>query len=115
MVGARKSAKYILISSLLGKVISFIGSIVLARLLFPEDYSYLLMAMIISAFGQMIGDMGFEYYYLQEKITSRLQEQNILNITFLLRAITNIILFMLQYFGSYYAEVYFENIIVGEM
>ena len=69
MAGVRKSAKYIFIGNFFSKAITFIGSIFLARILFPEDYGYLLMAMIVTAFAQMLGNMGFENFYLQDSLS----------------------------------------------
>jgi len=114
-MGARKSAKYIFIGNLFSKLITFIGSIVLARILFPEDYGYLLMAMIVTGFAQTLGNMGLENYYLQEKIRDKEHEKNILNVTFKVRLVLNSIMFFIQFFGSYFVADYYGQVIVGEL
>jgi len=115
MAGARKSAKYLFIGGLFSRAISFVGSILLARILFPEDFGYLLIAMIVAGFIQIFGNMGFETFYLQEKINSKEHETKILNITFKLRLLVNGILFLLQIGVSFLAEKYYNNPIIGDM
>jgi len=114
-MGARKSAKYLFIGALFSKGISFIGSIFLARLLFPEDFGYLLISSIVTGLIQVFGNMGFETFYLQEKIDSKEDEEKILNITYKLRILVNIILFFIQIAISYIAEIYYDSQVVGEM
>jgi len=112
---ARKSAKYIFIGNLISKIITFIGSIVLARILFPEDYGYLLMAMTVTMFAQTLANMGFENYYLQETIKDTEHEKKILNITFKIRMILNTSMFFIQFFGSYLVAKCYHQEVVGEL
>jgi|GEM_PF-1065187 len=114
-MGARKSAKYLFSGALFSKAVSFIGSIFLARLLFPEDFGYLLIASIVTGFIQVLGDVGFETFYLQEKIDSKEDEETVLNIIYKLRLLVNGMLFLLQIGVSYLAEAYYKEPIVGEM
>ena len=115
MSKVRKSVKSLFVGNLISKAIGFIGTIVLARILFPEDYGYLVMATIFTAFTQMIGGMGFEIFYLQEKIIDEEHEKKILNVTFKLRMLVNICLFLIQFIGSYFVEEYLEKEIVGQL
>lgn len=114
-MGAKRSAKYLFLGSMVSKVVSFAGSIFLARILFPEDFGYLLIATIITGFIQIFGNVGFETFYLQEHTKSKQEEELILNITFKLRLFVNTILFVLQIAVSYIAEYYYQSEIVGEM
>ena len=114
-MGAKRSAKYLLTTNILGKIFTFIGSIFLARLLCPEDFGVLLMTSIVTGLVGMLGNMGFEYFYLQEHTNDSNHERNILNVTFKLRFLLNSILFLLQYFSSYAVEEYFSNPMVGDM
>lgn len=114
-MGAIKSAKYLFVGGLFSKAISFIGSILLARILFPEDFGYLLIAMIITGFIQVFGNIGFETFYLQEKINSKEHEAKVLNITFKLRLLVNAFLFFLQIGVSFMAEKYYDNPIIGDL
>ncbi len=111
----RKSAKLLFTGNLISKAVGFVGSIFLARLLFPEDYAYLLMATILTAFANMLGDMGFENFYLQEKMENKVYERNVLNITFKLRVLVNVCLFIFQFIFSYFIAIYYEKEIVGEL
>lgn len=112
---ARKSAKYIFIGNLFSKLITFIGSILLAKILFPEDYGYLLMAMIVTGLAQTLASMGFENYYLQEKIQDKAHEKSILNVTFKMRLVLNFAMFFIQFFGSYLVADYYRQDVVGEL
>lgn len=114
-MGAKRSAKYLFLGSMVSKVVSFIGSIFLARILFPEDFGYLLIATIITGFIQIFGNVGFETFYLQEHTKSEKEEELILNITFKLRLLVNTILFVLQIAVSYVAEYYYDSKVIGEM
>ena len=114
-MGAIKSAKYLFVGGLFSKAISFIGSILLARILFPEDFGYLLIAVIITGFIQVFGNIGFETFYLQEKINSKEHEAKVLNITFKLRLLVNTFLFFLQIGVSFIAEKYYDNPMIGDL
>lgn len=89
------AAKSVLIGSFISKGISFISTIILARLLFPEDYGSLLLATIITGLIGQIGGMGFELYYLQFKGEKHNRER-VLNQVYLLRIVTNFLLFLIQ-------------------
>jgi len=115
MSKAKRSAYYLLLGGMFSKAISFIGSILLARILFPEDYGYILIAMIFTGFVDMLGNMGFENYYLQQKIENEDEEERILFMTFFLRLGLNFLLFSVQFFGSFVYEFYFDEKIVAEL
>jgi len=115
MSSARRSAKYIFYGNLLIRAITFTSSIVLARILFPEDYGYLVAASVITEFLSIIGNTGFENFYLQEEIKSKKYEDTILSITFKLRVVLSIALFIVQILISYVVMAYADNTILGEM
>jgi len=115
MSKVKKSIKYIFWGNLFSKGISFIGSILLAKILFPTDYAYLLEASIITGFIQMFGNVGFENFYLQEKIKDVYQKEKILNITAKLRFIVNTALFIIQFIISFIIEYYYQKPILGKM
>ncbi len=112
---SKVSAKYLLVTNLLSKFLAFLGSIVLARLLFPEDYGTLLVASIFTSLVDLFGKMGFEYFYLQEKISNDIYERNVLNITYKLRLLVNAFLFLFQFTISFLVESYYDNQVVGEL
>ena len=112
-----KSVKDVFIYSILSKGVAFFSSILLTRLLFPEDYGYLVMTTIVTGFISVVLDVGFEYYYIV-KVDIKAEDsekKRVLSTIFMLRIIFNVVLFLLQFFGSYYVAVYFEHEIVGEM
>ena len=111
----RKSLQYIFFGNIFSKIISFAGSILLARLLFPDDYGYLLKAQIITGFIQIVGNVGFENFYLQEPIQSEEYRKKILDITSKLRFLLNFILFILQFLISYLIEYYLNSPIVARL
>jgi len=115
MSQVKKSARYLFFGGLFSKAVSFIGSIFLARLLFPEDYGLLLVAMLITGFIQLFGNIGFETFYLQEKIDSEEDEKKILSITYKLRLFVNGLLFFFQIAISYIVESYYNSTVIGEM
>ncbi len=114
-MGAKRSAKYLFLSNILTKLVTFAGSIVLARLLVPDDFGILLLVGIVTGFVNVLGNMGFEYFYLQEKTADQTYEKNVLHMTYKLRLIFNTLLFVIQYVSSYVAQSYFNNLLVGEM
>ena len=114
-MGAKRSAKYLFLGSMVSKLVTFAGSIFLARILFPEDFGYLLVATIVTGFIQIFGNVGFETFYLQEHTKSEKEDELILNITFKLRLLVNGMLFFLQIAVSYVAEYYYDSRVIGEM
>lgn len=55
------------VSGLLNQFVQLLLSIVLARLLAPEDFGVVAMVLIITAFANMIQDMGFNMAIIQKK------------------------------------------------
>lgn len=114
-MSVRKSARYILGGSLLSKILSFVGSIILARILFPEDYAYILIANIFTGFVGVLGNVGFEHYYLQARFGNEDEEDTTLRITSFLRLGLNTILFIFQFVVSYIVEVFYQEEVVGQL
>lgn len=111
------AVKSVFIYTFFAKFITIASSIVLARLLFPEDFGYLVMVMIFTGFISIVVDVGFEYYYIVKVDINAdiLVKESVLNTIFIFRVIFNICLFILQFLGSYLVESYFEYPIIGEM
>jgi len=90
-----KAGKIVLIGSFISRGISALSSIVLARLLYADDYGALVLSAIIAGLITQIGSMGYEIYYLQFKGTEE-EKQKVLGQVFNLRLVTNSLLFLIQ-------------------
>lgn len=89
------SGKAVLIGSFISKGISIVSSIVLARLLFEEDYGALVLSAIFAGLITQIGGMGYELYYLQHK-GSEDERRQVLQQVYNLRLVTNALMFIIQ-------------------
>jgi len=89
------AGKAVLIGSFIARGISAISSIVLARLLYADDYGALVLSAIITGLITQIGNMGYEIYYLQFKGTE-VEKRKVLDQVFNLRLVTNLLLFFIQ-------------------
>lgn len=90
------SGKYLVWANLVSKVFVFIGSILLARILFPEDYGYLLIAALFDGFFNLFSISGFETYYIQQRDLSDAEDEDLLAACFWLRLRQSVILFFVQ-------------------
>lgn len=90
-----KAGKIVLIGSFISRGISALSSIVLARLLYADDYGALVLSAIIAGLITQVGNMGYEIYYLQFK-GSEEEKRQVLDQVFNLRLITNFLLFVIQ-------------------
>ncbi len=90
-----KAGKVVLIGSFVSRGISALSSIILARLLFENDYGALVIATIFTGLIAQIGGMGYEIYYLQYK-GSEEEKAKVLDQVFNLRMATNFIMFVIQ-------------------
>jgi O-antigen/teichoic acid export membrane protein len=106
------AGKSVLLGSFLSKGISILGSVVLARLLIPDDYGALVLSMVIAGLIQQLGSMGFELYYLQFKgsIEDRL---DILEQVFNLRLVTNILLGTIQFIIGIFIYYYSDDLVTS--
>ena len=102
-------------STFVSKGIAFVGSIFIARILFPEDFGYIVLAEIISGFIMLAANSGFENFYLQEKIEDEGYEAEVLGITHRLRLLFNAALFSIQVGVSFVVQYAFGEEIVGTM
>ncbi len=96
MSKTRKSGVAILGWSMISKVLVMLSSIVLARLLFPEDYGYMAVAMLFDGFFNLFTITGFETYYVQKRDLSPEDDMILLGKVFFLRIRQSIVLFVLQ-------------------
>ena len=106
------AGKSVLIGSFISKGISLVSSVVLARLLMPEDYGALVLSMLIAGLIQQIGYMGYELYFLQYK-GSQEDRYDILEQVFNLRLVTNILLGSIQFIIGLIIFFYSDDFISG--
>lgn len=87
-----------------GKLITFATSIILARLLGPEQYGIVGVAFLILTFIPMIADFGFGVAIIQKK---NISDQD-LNFPFYISLVLGIILLFILLFFSSYIEHYLK-------
>ncbi|MCG7495333.1 lipopolysaccharide biosynthesis protein [Vibrio sp. Of7-15] len=95
-LGAGKSA---------GRILSFINTLILARILSPEDYGLMAMAMVISGFISFFNDIGLGSAIIQRKEVSKEQ----LSGAFYIALMISIFLYILTFFLSSSASDFYEN------
>lgn len=95
-LGKASSGKYLVIGNLVSKVFVLAGSIVLARILFPEDYGYLVIATLFDGVFNLFSISGFETYYIQKRDITDEQDTVLLGVCYWLRIRQSIVLFVLQ-------------------
>lgn len=81
---------------MISKVLVMLSSVVLARLLFPEDYGYMAVAMLFDGFFNLFTITGFETYYVQKRNLDANEDMLLLGKVFFLRIRQSIVLFILQ-------------------
>lgn len=90
------SAKSLIGSNLASKIAVLIGSVALARILFPEDYGYLVIANLFDGVFNLFSISGFETYYIQQRNISDQEDNRVLGICFWLRVRQSLVLFVVQ-------------------
>lgn len=90
------SAKSLIGSNLASKVAVLIGSVALARILFPEDYGYLVIANLFDGVFNLFSISGFETFYIQQRNLSEQEDNRILGICYWLRIRQSLVLFIVQ-------------------
>ena len=91
------------------QMVSFVVSIILARLLMPDDYSVVSVISIISAFCAVFIDSGLSKALVQKKNTDLLDYSTVLVASLLFSFVLYWILF---FFAPYIAKLYGKNLLV---
>lgn len=89
----------------LGRVISFVNTLILARLLMPEDYGLMAMAMVVIGFVGFFNDVGLGSAIIQRKDIN----QNQLSDVFFFSLIISCLLSAAMYFVSPSVAGFYEN------
>lgn len=118
---ATSAAKSVMAGSLVIKVVSFLGSIIVARHLMPEDYGYWVLVMMIQSFFTTLLDTGIEQFYVvnvkpdfAETEEGRHYELDVVNNLLFFRIAVNIVLFLLQIILSF-LPLHFLESPIGEI
>ena len=95
----------------IGRLISFANTIILARILTPDDYGLMAMAMVVCGFISFFNEIGLGSAIIQkDKITEKQ-----LNGAFSIALVTSIVLYVITYFSSSLASDFYNNPQIGEM
>lgn len=106
------AGKAVMIGSFVSKGISIVSSVVLARLLFEEDYGALVLSSIFAGLITQIGGMGYELFYLQHKGDEE-ERRKVLEQVYNLRLLTNFLMFIVQAVIGFYFFIFTENRTTG--
>lgn len=88
-----------------GRLISFANTLILARILSPEDYGLMSMAMVVSGFVGFFNEVGIGSAIIQRKETTSAQ----LTGAFYIALITSGILYIATYFSAFLAAGFYNN------
>lgn len=91
-----ESGRYLVTGNLISKVFVIAGSIALARILFPEDYGYLVIAYLFDGIFNLFSISGYETYYIQSRDLNLEDDMKLLGACYWLRVRQSIVLFVLQ-------------------
>lgn len=100
-----KGLKWSLVSQVVRFVIQLTSSIVLSRLLFPEDYGLFGMINVLIGYAMIFADFGFSSAIIQKKDISEIQ----LNTIFWLNIAVSIVLSLIFYFSSSWVAAFYDN------
>jgi len=89
----------------LGRLISFANTLILARILSPEDYGLMAMAMVVSGFVGFFNEVGLGSAIIQRKETTTAQ----LTGAFYIAMFTSIVLYVVTYFSAALAAGFYNN------
>lgn len=89
----------------LGRVLSFINTLILARLLLPEDYGLMAMAMVVIGFVGFFNDVGLGSAIIQRKEITQNQLSNV----FYFSLVISILLCGLMYLASPSVADFYQN------
>ena len=87
-----------LIDSLGGQIVQFSFSIILARLLSPDDYGLIAMLAVFTVISSVLIQFGFNYALFQKKEISEADKSTVFWLNFLLGLIVSIVLCLLSPF-----------------
>jgi O-antigen/teichoic acid export membrane protein len=96
---------WVLIDKLGGSVINFVVTIVLARLLSPEDFGLVAMVMVFFEFSAVFVESGFSTALIREKTISEIDKST----TFIFNLIVSIFLYGVLFLCAPYIAAFFDQ------
>ncbi|WP_020531599.1 oligosaccharide flippase family protein [Flexithrix dorotheae] len=114
----KKASKAILFGNIFIRGISIIASVILARILTPEDYGYWVLVTLVTSFFTLVIDVGLETYYIIEvnfigdNKTPSDEIDAIENSVFFLRVLFNTLLCTTQYFSGFLLGDFFDETVI---
>ena len=113
MASVRKSLAISFADRYITLLIQFSSTLILARLLTPEEIGIFSLGAVIIGFAQMIRDFGVSNYLVQEKELTKDRIKTAFGVTLIIAWIIAIILLSLSdYIASYYEEAGVKEVIV---
>jgi len=110
-----QSVKYNYLISFFSKSCSFIISIIIARILFPEDFGILLLADIFNRFLTVFTSIGITGFYFQKEFNDQKNEIEILNTTAYYTVIIFLFVSFLQMLTGFILINIFSKPLVGQV
>lgn len=93
------------LDKLSGSVVSFVVTILLARLLSPEDFGLVAMVMIFFEFSAVFVESGFSTALIREQTISEADKST----TFIFNLIASVALYGVLFFGAPYIAAFFKQ------
>mgnify|MGYP000182745696 CR=1 FL=1 len=94
-----------------GRLISFVNTIILARILSPEDYGLMAMVMVVAGFIAFFNEIGLGSAIIQRKEITQSQ----LNGAFSIAMLTSLVLYIFTYALSPYVGEFYNNQQISDM
>ncbi|KGJ94702.1 lipopolysaccharide biosynthesis protein [Colwellia psychrerythraea] len=88
-----------------GRIISFVNTLILARLLSPEDYGLMAMAMVVAGFVGFFNDIGLGSAIIQRKVVTKAQLSGV----FYIAIVISIVLYICVFFSASMAAEFYGN------
>lgn len=103
--------KWSFLNKILFQFINFILTIVLARLLSPEDFGLFAMITVFSNFGMLFKDFGFGHALIYNKDVSNIEFNSVFVLNLAIGIIlTSVFYFSAPFIASFYEESRLENL-----
>lgn len=99
----KKAVKWSILDKFLKRGVQFILSVILARLLQPEDFGVIAMAAIFVGWGEVFRDFGLGQALVQSKNVTEVHSSTIFHLNMIMGCVVAAILFVISpYVGEFY-------------